>query len=296
MWLDDCWSRLRSAGAAGRTGISCSIDPSDEGIVRLRGLVPQLVQGGIEGPQAKPTIEETLGLQKISVTGVPGDSHFARVIVAADYRMKRLAMDFEAAPIAGLPSFLKMMTAAGPACKTCCRGGGWNRTTRPCWPRPTAWLGVPRRQRQGGDREEFVTHRRARADRQGDPVAQKWADNMTAHYDELAAKDAVFGQLRNCIDLAVVVGVDRERSPGGKGHLQFVGVPARRAVARRTVQCAQASRFAGQPAQKGQNWLISCSGGVLINSWKLADKPETATALAPVRDKAAPSGENWRWN
>ena len=36
------------------------------------------------------------------------------------------------------------------------------------------------------------------------PMAKKWADNMTAHYDELSAKDTIFGQLRNCMDLAVV--------------------------------------------------------------------------------------------
>ena len=35
-------------------------------------------------------------------------------------------------------------------------------------------------------------------------MAKKWADNMTAHYDELSLKESVFGQLRNCIDLAVV--------------------------------------------------------------------------------------------
>ena len=35
---------------------------------------------------------------------------------------------------------------------------------------------------------------------------------MTAHYDELSTKDVVFGQLRNCIDLAVVAAlVAKER-------------------------------------------------------------------------------------
>ena len=35
-------------------------------------------------------------------------------------------------------------------------------------------------------------------------VAQKWADNMTAHYDELAVAAPVFGELRNCMQLALV--------------------------------------------------------------------------------------------
>src|SRR5205085_12659256 len=36
------------------------------------------------------------------------------------------------------------------------------------------------------------------------PLAEKWADTMTEKYEELAAKDTIFGELRNCMDLAVV--------------------------------------------------------------------------------------------
>ena len=35
-----------------------------------------------------------MGYQNISVSGVPETSHFARTMVAADFRMKRLAMKF----------------------------------------------------------------------------------------------------------------------------------------------------------------------------------------------------------
>ena len=37
-------------------------------------------------------------------------------------------------------------------------------------------------------------------------LAQKWADTMTAHYDELSLKMPIFGQLRNLMDLCVVWG------------------------------------------------------------------------------------------
>ena len=63
------------------------------------------------GPDPQATIrgiEQQLGPQTITVTGVPPTSHFARVLVAADYRMKRLAMNFDPPPIAGLPSYLQM--------------------------------------------------------------------------------------------------------------------------------------------------------------------------------------------
>ena len=54
-------------------------------------------------------IENALGMQRISVHGVPDTSHFARVLVAADYRMKRIAMNFDPSPVRGLPSYLQMV-------------------------------------------------------------------------------------------------------------------------------------------------------------------------------------------
>ncbi len=54
-------------------------------------------------------VEQAMGPQIITIKGVPEACHFARVLVAADYRMKRLAMAFDEPPIAGLPNYLQMM-------------------------------------------------------------------------------------------------------------------------------------------------------------------------------------------
>ena len=57
-------------------------------------------------------IEKSLGAPVISVTGVPLVGHFARVMVAADYRMKRLAVAFDPVPKGvNLPSFMSMVSA-----------------------------------------------------------------------------------------------------------------------------------------------------------------------------------------
>ena len=37
-------------------------------------------------------------MQQITVEGVPATSHFAQVLVAADYRMKRLGMNLDPPP------------------------------------------------------------------------------------------------------------------------------------------------------------------------------------------------------
>ncbi len=299
MWLDDLLVSLRSAMAARQTGISCSIDPSDEGIVKLRTLAKQLVKGGQPDIQAATAaIEETLGLQKISVTGIPADSHFARVIVAADYRMKRLAMRFEPAPVKGLPSFLDLMKA-GPK-------GMQNMLPR-WWLEPNyeSLLASPdglAYEFRGASvkavtEEDFVTNSGSRQPTgKANPVAKKWADNMTAHYDELAAKDAVFGQLRNCIDLAVVGALIVKDSLAEKADcdlsilLQDEQLPIESFAVPRQV----ASK--SSVLQKGSNWLISASGGVLINSWQIAAKAEQSAELAPAREKAEPKAQGWWWN
>ncbi len=302
MWLDDLIVSLRTAQNARQTGISCSIDPSDEGIVRLRSLVPQLAQSTwndkAEVEQATALIEDTLGMQKISVTGIPADSHFARVIVAADYKMKRLAMNFEPAPIKGLPSFLTMMKA----------GGSGMQNMLPRWwlePNYESLLASPDGlawEFRGASvkavtEEDFVTESGARKPSgRTNPVAKKWADNMTVHYDELSAKDVVFGQLRNCIDLAVVgaLVVKDHLSEKADCSLSVLLTDEQLPAEQFGVPRQVASR--SSVMQKGAKWLISASGGVQVLSWHVASKTEASANVAPVREKATPTGQNWWWN
>src|SRR4029077_20787158 len=113
--LDDLMVALRVAQASNMSGISCSIDPTKEGIQRWQQISGSLSAN--QGAQnAARKIEEAVGPQQITVTGVPATSHFARAIVAADFRMRRLAMNFEPAPVHGMPSYLDMISgrASGP--------------------------------------------------------------------------------------------------------------------------------------------------------------------------------------
>jgi hypothetical protein len=112
MQLDDLVVALRSADEARNGGISCSIDPTPEGMQRLQQYLR--TKSTIGNPsQTLRDYEQSLGPQQISVTGVPAASRFASVLVAADYRMKRLAMKMDEPPVRGLPSYLDMATPGG---------------------------------------------------------------------------------------------------------------------------------------------------------------------------------------
>jgi hypothetical protein len=53
-------------------------------------------------------MRQAFGPQMIKLHGLPTDSRFARVMVAADFEMKRLAMNLTDSPVAGLPSYLEL--------------------------------------------------------------------------------------------------------------------------------------------------------------------------------------------
>ncbi|MEX2317373.1 MAG: DUF1598 domain-containing protein [Pirellulales bacterium] len=294
--LDDLLVALRVAESANASGISCSIDPTPEGLARMQQLSQEMARNQNMAPQvAGRQMEQAVGNQKITVTGVPATSHFARVIVAADFRMKRLAMDFEPSPVDGMPSFLDLISSRRAA----------SNNMMPRW-----WLAPnydPIRRDDGGlawelrgqgvkcmHEEQFLAAGSVQRTGKTDPTAQKWADTFTAKFEELAHEDSAFGELRNVMDLAVVAAlVAKERLLERSGleipRLQR-DVPVEEYIAPRAVP-SQASFV-----RAGRTSFISVSGGVQIFPWQVADLTEVSKDLATARP--AHSGDAstaWYW-
>jgi hypothetical protein len=292
MHLDDLLVALRTAQAAAQGGIGCSIDPTAEGLTRLNA-----VNHSGDRETVVHELESALGMQRISVHGVPDTSHFARVLVAADYRMKRLAMNFDPSPIHGLSSYLQMVRATARSVVS-----------------PRFWLepkyeallrdadGLAWELRGSGVKamteEDFLTangsmQHSGKASR----TAQAWADNMTDKYAELAVADPIFGELQNCMELAIVgalVVKDRLTDKAGHSLPTLMESPA---VKTEVFNAPKQVESKASVVAKGQNWIVGVSGGVAINSWVVADKAKTSDTVAPVRAKAAPTDSaNWWWN
>jgi hypothetical protein len=260
----------------------------------MRQLSGQLSARG--GPQlAARQMEEAVGPQTITVTGIPATSHFARVIVAADFRMKRLAMDFEPAPIDGMPSFLDMVKN---------RRSGLNNMMPRWWLAPKyeplqrdedglAWelrgQGV-----QCMTEQEFLNDsgQKQKSDKP-DATAQKWADTFTEKFDELAHEDSSFGQLRNVMDLAVVGALLVK-----EGLLEKSGLDAPSIM--RDEPLAEFPAPRSVPSQSsfvkaGRTWVLTVSGGVQIFPWQVADKTEVSSKLAAARVERSTKEQGWYW-
>lgn len=297
--IEDLIVAFRTVDNARQGGISCSIDPTPEGQQRYEAL---MAKGGLKaGAGALKAVAHAFGPQAISVTGVPADSHLARVLVSSDFHMKRLAMKLDPSPLKELPSFLDMLK----------RDGTHLGNMMPRWwmacdydPLGRSEDGLAFELRGRGVKcltEEEVVAAGGRREGTGkiNPAAQKWADTMTSHYNELSTKEVSFGELRNVMDMCVVAALVAKEQLlakaqcelptlfGASGTLSVASIPAPKTV---ETQCSA--------MHTGSEYVFTASGGVQIASWQIADKTELRPAVAQVRHKArAPSstGPAW-WN
>ncbi|MGE0760946.1 MAG: DUF1598 domain-containing protein [Pirellulaceae bacterium] len=295
--LDDLLVAIRTATAAARQGISCSIDPTKDGLARLQGLVRRLSTIG-DPARTIHNLEVALGRQTITVTGVPDTSNFGRVLVAADFQMKRLAMGFDKAPVPDLPSFLQMTSASGRGLQN----------MLPRW-----WL-APNYQKLARDEEGLSWEIRGAAvkcmtesdflnadgtRKQGvssDKTAQRWADQFTAKYEAISAKNVIFAQLRNLMDLSIVGALLIKEHLIEKAELDVGLLMNSRELLIGNFVAPKGVDSSATFLRKGRNWIISLSGGVQLNSWQVADQNEVTSALVPLREKMATTVDSWWWD
>ncbi|HTN76951.1 MAG TPA: DUF1598 domain-containing protein [Pirellulaceae bacterium] len=292
--FDDLIVALRTSKAAREASISCSIDPTPEG---RRNLDAFLAKQKTFNPTIPAQIEKAMGPQVITLTGVPTDSHLARVLVAADYRMKRIAMHLDPSPIKELPSFISMMQAKKSISKD----------MMPRW-----WLACnyePLGRSEDGlawelrgpgvkcmTEDDFIgADGGVKGSGKQNPMALAWANQMTEVYDKLAVKDPVFGDLRNVMDLCVVAALIDKEEMLSKAKLELPLLMSETdgyeyEKWNSPKQIATQSSF----LKAGREYIITASGGVEVTSWEVASKSEVSEKVGQTRAGAkAPEGASW---
>jgi hypothetical protein len=191
--------------------IFCSIDPTPDGLSRMQQFLNEF-GSRIGNPATNPNQEQfivdqlrnSLGMQIITVGGVSAKTHFAQVMVEADYRMKLIGIGLEQPPVR-LKSYV---ARANPA------QVGRNALQR--------WYFVPDYQcvrvsedalamemvgegvRLVGENEVVGKDgSRQAAAGGGNRASDSFVNAFTKVYPKLAERAPVYAQLRNCIDLAV---------------------------------------------------------------------------------------------
>ena len=207
--------------------VGCSIDPTQEGLQRMQEFLRN-IGGGADPNNSQYTqyivdgLRTSLGLQTVRIMGVAPTTHFAQVLVEADYRMKLIGIGLE-------PPLVKMTTFIDKADPNSAR----NALMR--------WFFVPDykcvKVAENGeamelvgdgvklvDEREVVTAdgKRAIAAGGGKNLASTaFTTTFTQKYPELSAKKPIYAQLRNLIDLAVAAAFMQQHDYYGKAEQKF---------------------------------------------------------------------------
>lgn len=295
--LEDLLVALRAIDGARQGGILCSIDPTPEGITRLNAFLARQRTIGPDPARVFRGMEEAVGSQVVTVDGVPGDSRLARVLVAADYRMKRIAMGLEESGVAGLPTYLSLVPPGGraTALPRFWLEAEYDPIARD--PDELAW-------KFGGRRMKCLTEsdlagpaglQRGAAGQ--DKIAAEWCAAMTREYDALAAKQPVFAELVNSVDLAVVAALIQGRQLAQRAGLDIGLLLDAKRLPLTAYDVPKSVPTVASGLKKGRAWVLSASGGVKVQPWQFATATRDDATLTEAR-QAALSGRpktGWRW-
>lgn len=298
MRLEDLVIAMASIDRARDGGIRCSIDPTPDGIAKLRNF---LAAQGTMGPDPNVVfrgMEQAVGMQVVSVGGVPSDSRFAQVLVAADYKLKRIGMGLEPSGVREVPSYVSMVPAGAT---TSALPRFW---LEPKYeplvrdPDELAWKFPGRSMKCLSESDAFDGKAVQRGNAPADALTAKWCERFSANYGELGAKHPVFRDLDNCVDLAVVAALIHGRQLDARAgiDLSILKDPAKLGLAKYAVPSKVQTVATGM--KKGGRWVLTASGGVLIQPWEIASKSaESPDAAKPRLDSLAGRPDaGWWWD
>ena len=297
--LDNLLSAMRAVNAPQPERISCSIDPTKQGLVNYKNTLNQLSRAGVRNPNIlAPQLKRAMGNQTVSINGVSGDTHFARILVAADIRMKQIAMELDDSKV--LPGFITSARNSVSVTNTNINPRWWLACNYESVARGADGLAWEiRGQGVKAMTESELYQQDGQVQAAGkDPAAEKWAKMMTERYNALGKEEPVFTELRNVMDMCVAAAVIRNHNllPAAElklPHLlgQQVTIPTEAWHTPREVS-TQTSFI-----KTSRGLVVTASGGVDIDYLSPTQNPTLSPEVRKVWEKAETmySAGQW-WN
>lgn len=306
--LQDLVVALRSypAGKAGAPVVGCSIDPTQEGNVRLQEFIRAF--GHYGGPERYPQfiagLRNALGMQTVRVDGIPANTHAALVMVSADYRMKRIGIGIEEPPV----PIVSFISKAKPGAK--------NALYR--WYFVPDYQAITMSEDKNGielsgagvklvAEDEIVSAAGERSAKTGkvDAASKAFATSFTKEYPRLARKSLVFAQLRNFVDMLVAAAYIQQQNFYGEAAwtMEFLGNESKYAVQTYTAP-SSVEPVVGM-AVRGSTLMAPIGGGVEIEpavALKAENvKKEENAAVSAIQNKTAAQisalkANQWWWD
>jgi hypothetical protein len=267
--LDDLVTVLRTFSQRGEGLFTCSIDPRPAGLKRVRDFMEQTGNRALTPSMVRNRVrqfQERLGLQDVTIKGLPNTSRVARVIAEADYRMKLIGVDkLDAGP--QIPSFFDLLEQVGEQNPPAMDALRWWLTMK-----YDAVLHSETREVfeiQGSSvqclsENEFINAQGQRVQSgSSEPVNRLFAQNFTKNYASLARRDPVFADLQNVFDLSLVAALIHKERLDQRAAWDRGAFAAGHRYAPATFEApATVMTVANHRVYNGKNIVIQVAGGV----------------------------------
>jgi hypothetical protein len=248
-------------------------------------------------------LRDSLGKQIVTIEGVSPRTHFAQVLVEADYRMKLIGIGLEQPPVR-IKSFVQRANPSDVARNALQR---WYfvpdyeavRVSDDHLGMELVGNGVQlisEDERVGGDGTRQQATRKNRA-------SQAFAHSFTQHYAELAEQVPVFGELRNLIDMAIAACFLQQYDAYGRVDLQPSVFLDEQSLPVENYQAPRYVESAVNVIWKGRTLMTPIGGGVDIEAARAVsadhllrdDKGAVRAARENLPSTALPA-EGWWWD
>ena len=261
--------RMFPPGKRNAPFIGCTIDPTQEGLKRLQEfqrtvpkVIPQNARAQFAVQLASGT-REALGMANVRVFGIPADTHFAKVLIEADYRMKLIGIGAQTPPV-------KMITFIGSLRKS--PGNALQRwwftpnyeCVRVAEDRLAMELVGQGVQLNSEDKVVGADGRLLNAGAVTNQASDQFAASFTDKFEDIAFRQPVFGQMRNCIDLLVAAAYLQREDFYGQAGWEARTLLSEKALPTRTENTPKQAPSAANSVWKGNRLLTPAGGGVSI--------------------------------
>ena len=299
--------RAYSPDKRDRPFLGCTIDPPEEGLARLvefQRKIPRAVrdeQRAAAGAAITKGTVQALGNANVRVFGISPRTHFAHVLVEADYRMKRIGIGLEAPPVK-MTTFLSALQS--PQQGTLQRW--WFTPDYKCVrladDKLAAELVGEGVQLLAEDKLIGADGSLAAGGARPNKASELFTLSFTRKYPDIAAASPVYAQLRSLIDLAIAAALIRRHDYYSRAEWHASALRDEAKLPVETLQEPHRVPCVANAVWKGSRLLAPAGGGVSIRPDEALEPanllPDEQGAVRRQREQLVipADGEAWWWD
>ncbi|MEM8670133.1 MAG: DUF1598 domain-containing protein [Planctomycetota bacterium] len=287
--LEDLVTALRAfgPGAPNTSIISVSIDPTADGLKQMNQFLAS-VRGRVRPSDARRLamgLKENLGLQTVTFKGIPTTTHFARVLVEADYRMKLVGIGLERLPVR-MQSYVERANPSAVAANAMERWYFQPNYDGIAVSEDGLAMKIKERGVQLVGENERVAGGQRVASGRVNRASQAFCQDFTKKFNEIAGKVRIYAELRQLIDVAIAAAYIQEQDFYGQAGWEMPVLMDESKYSVETFVAPTQVETAVNAIWKGSTLMTPLGGGVQMRPRVALDSEHLVIDRAGENQKA----------